>query len=83
MKWNVWRKATRSNPSGNCVEIYWKKPPRSNGSGGNNCVEVRTDGESILVRDTKDKGAGPILSFSPEAWQSFISGVKRGEFDRN
>jgi hypothetical protein len=50
-------------------------------SGGGGCVEVafRSDG-SVLVRDTKDRGAG-TLSFTPVEWSAFLLGVKGGEFD--
>lgn len=61
----------------------FKKSPRSNGSGGNNCVEVDLDsGEHgiVLVRDSKDR-SGPVLDFTDAEWQAFIEGVKRGEFD--
>lgn len=80
----MWRKSSRSNGNGgnNCVEVdaNWHKSTRSNPSG--NCVEVSdTDSEVIRVRDTKDKGTGPILSFTPAEWIAFIEGVKAGEFD--
>jgi Domain of unknown function (DUF397) len=61
----------------------WKKSPRSNGTGGSNCVETKlaTGGNEVLVRDTKDNGAGPILAFSKLEWLAFIEGVKSGDFD--
>lgn len=55
----------------------WYKSSRSDA--GKQCVEVRHDAEVTLVRDTKDLGAGPILSFPAAAWSEFIdSGVWRG-----
>jgi hypothetical protein len=33
---------------------------------------------AVAVRDTKDRGAGPDLVFTPGAWRSFITGVKHG-----
>ena len=53
-------------------------------SGANgNCVEIAElhDG-GWAVRDTKDRGDGPILLFTATEWQAFIAGVKAGEFDR-
>jgi len=51
------------------------------------CVEVQmvtshVDGPivAIDVRDSKENN-GPVLSFLPEEWQSFIDGVKAGDFD--
>lgn len=35
-----WKKPSKSNPSGNCVEVKFDKASRSNGNGGNNCIEV-------------------------------------------
>ena len=58
----------------------WKKSSLS--SGGDNCVEVAfaADG-SVGVRDTKQKGLGPILEFTPAEWEAFLGGVGEGEFD--
>lgn len=44
------------------------------------CVEVRCDGETILVRDTKDRDGG-TLTFTRKEWKAFTSGVKADEFD--
>lgn len=80
----MWKKSTRSNGNGgnNCVECSfpaWAKSERSNPSG--NCVEVAKGSAHILVRDTKDNGTGPVLSFTQDEWSAFIDGVKAGEFD--
>jgi uncharacterized protein DUF397 len=58
----------------------WKKSSLS--SGGDNCVEVAfaADG-SVGVRDSKQKGLGPILEFTPAEWEAFLGGVDEGEFD--
>ena len=60
----------------------WKKSSRSNGNGGNNCVEVTflADG-STAVRDSKDP-SGPALTFTAEEWAAFLSGARDGEFDK-
>jgi hypothetical protein len=53
----------------------WRTSSYSGGSGGD-CVEVRDDTGRLLVRDTKDR-TGPVLLFTPEAWQRFADRVKR------
>lgn len=59
----------------------WHKSKRSNGSGGNNCVEVRRYQDRVVVRDSKDEGSGLRLLFTEGEWNAFIAGVKDGEFD--
>ncbi|MFF2143147.1 DUF397 domain-containing protein [Kitasatospora sp. NPDC058190] len=56
----------------------WRKSTYSNGQG--DCVEV-ADGitGTIPVRDSKDPH-GPALSFTPEAWQSFVTAIQAGDF---
>ncbi|MFB9541950.1 DUF397 domain-containing protein [Micromonospora sagamiensis] len=53
----------------------WRKSTRSGGEG--NCVEVAGFGDGIGVRDSKDR-QGPVLSFSPEAWQAFARAAAAG-----
>ncbi|GGK90751.1 hypothetical protein Ppa06_57580 [Planomonospora parontospora subsp. parontospora] len=50
-------------------------------SGG--CVEVRlaADGLGVEVRDTKDAGKGPVLTFTEGEWRDFTRGVRRDVFD--
>jgi hypothetical protein len=57
----------------------WHKAVASNG--GTNCVEVMETADGFLVRDTKDGGAGPVLSFTHAEWEAFLAGVNQGEFD--
>jgi hypothetical protein len=59
--------------------IEWRKSTRSSGNG--NCVEFADLGDSVAVRDTKDRG-GPTLQFSSDGWRAFVAGAKAGEFDR-
>lgn len=45
------------------------------------CVEVGFADGTIGVRDSKDRGAGPVLAFDQHEWECFLAGAKRGEFD--
>lgn len=75
-----WVKSSHSSESAACVEVLdWRKSTRSNTNGA--CVEVAFDGNEVLVRDSKDRGNGPILKFRPAEWDAFVAGAKDGEFD--
>jgi uncharacterized protein DUF397 len=58
----------------------WHKSSRSNGNGGNNCVEVASLDAAVAVRDSKNPD-GPALMFAPAEWNTFLDGAKDGEFD--
>ncbi|MFE3498747.1 DUF397 domain-containing protein [Kitasatospora sp. NPDC059160] len=51
--------------------LQWFKSSYSTSDGGE-CIEVAHSPSAVHVRDSKDK-AGPILTFSPEAWSAFIA----------
>ncbi|MFF3856534.1 DUF397 domain-containing protein [Micromonospora sp. NPDC002575] len=53
----VWRKSTRSNNGGECVEVADNLPG------------------IVGLRDSKDP-AGPVLTFTPSSWVTFIEDVK-------
>jgi hypothetical protein len=57
--------------------MQWRKSKRCAAA---DCVEVARDGDSILVRDSKQTDAAR-LTFTLAEWQSFVEGVRRGEFD--
>jgi hypothetical protein len=58
----------------------WHKSTASNGA--QNCVEVMETAEGgFLVRDTKDHGTGPVLSFTRGEWLGFLAGVRLDEFE--
>jgi hypothetical protein len=46
------------------------------GSNGGNCLESASVPRAVLVRDTKNHGAGPVLRFTPAAWTAFIDQAK-------
>jgi hypothetical protein len=58
----------------------WKKSSRSNGNGGNNCVEVAFLDTGVAVRDSKNR-SGPALTFTQAEWTAFVDSAKDGEFD--
>src|ERR1035441_5887036 len=60
-------------------DLRWRKASFS-GNGGASCVEVgqARDG-MILVRDTKNRGRGPVHRCTPEEWRAFITGVGEGQ----
>jgi hypothetical protein len=58
----------------------WKKSSRSNGNGGNNCVEVAVLDTVVAVRDSKNP-SGPALIFNSAKWTEFVNSAKAGEFD--
>jgi hypothetical protein len=59
-------------------DARWRK---SGNSGDGGCVEVaRADG-AVGVRDSKDRGAGPVLVFSEREWSAFLAGARSGDFD--
>jgi hypothetical protein len=57
----------------------WIKASASNAQGS--CVEQRRHDDLIEVRDTKDRGAGPILKFTRAEYLAWIDAAKNGEFD--
>jgi len=57
---------------------FWQRSSRSGSNGA--CVEVRDQGDSVAVRDSKNQG-GAVLTFPPDEWRRFIAATKDGEFD--
>jgi hypothetical protein len=60
------------------IGSQWRKSSAS--SSNANCVEVRGQGETVDIRDSKNPD-GPVLNFGPGQWAAFLTGVKLGEFD--
>ncbi len=75
-----WRKASYSaNGGGNCVEVGslpWRTATHS-ANGGGECVEAAHVHGAILIRDTKNRGAGPVLRVSAETWRAFVATLRR------
>jgi hypothetical protein len=57
----------------------WRKSTASDSGSG--CLEARWVGGMVQVRDTKQGGRGPILTFTPLEWWAVKVGMSRGEFD--
>ncbi|HEX5496038.1 MAG TPA: DUF397 domain-containing protein [Mycobacteriales bacterium] len=59
----------------------WRKSTYSGNDNG--CVEfAELGGGRVGVRDTKDRGHGPVLVFGGPAWTAFVHAVKAGDVDR-
>jgi hypothetical protein len=72
-----WGTAPRTSGNAECAAgstVPWRTSSRSNSSGA--CVETATIGATVAVRDTKDNGHGPVLRFTPPAWQAFTATLK-------
>jgi hypothetical protein len=54
----------------------WRKSSYS-GNGGQDCVEAATATGTVLIRDTKDNGRGPVLRFTPAAFAEFTGRLRR------
>ncbi|MEE6261608.1 DUF397 domain-containing protein [Plantactinospora sonchi] len=55
----------------------WHKSTRSGDNGGD-CVEVADNLPGIVgLRDSKDP-TGPVLTFAPDDWTTFVVAVKTG-----
>ena len=68
-----WRKSSRSQINGNCLEAAWQKSSHSNST---NCTEAALRNDTVLVRDSKLGDGSPVLAFSPTDWQSFLQRIK-------
>ena len=51
------------------------------GGPGEQALEVAVVGDRIAVRDSKQRGGGPVLEFTATEWAAFLAGVRGGEFD--
>ncbi|MEU5850076.1 DUF397 domain-containing protein [Saccharopolyspora shandongensis] len=63
------------------TSAHWRKSTYSNEA--NACVEVASALGTTGVRDSKQCGRGPILTFDQELWNGFIGGLKAGRFGRS
>ena len=72
---STWRKSSYSFSNGNCAEVAaWRRSARCNGGA---CVEVGQGQAVVAVRDTRDREAGPVLTFDAGDWRAFTERLKR------
>ena len=57
------------------IEHGWRKSSRSSTG---NCVEVKEDGDVVLMRNSNDR-SGPVLAFDRAAFRAFIADLKAGD----
>lgn len=62
------------------TDTPWFKAVASGGDGGG-CVEMRGIDGDVEIRDTKAKGTGAILRFTPKEFEAWVDGAKKGEYD--
>jgi hypothetical protein len=60
-------------------QLNWIKASRSYDCG--ECIELADDGDSVLVRDSKDP-SGPRLRFTRRELAAFVHAAGAGEFDQ-
>lgn len=56
------------------LDPHWRKASYS--GNGANCVEAGSVPGAVLIPDTKDRGHGPVLRFSPHAFSAFTSRIR-------
>jgi Domain of unknown function (DUF397) len=57
------------------VSPGWRKSSYSNG-GADTCVEAGHVPGAVLVRDTTQHGAGPVLRVTPADWGRFTATIR-------
>jgi hypothetical protein len=75
-----WRKSSYSDNGGTaCIEVAtfpWRKSSHSD-NGGSACVEAASAPGAVLVRDTTQHGAGPVLRLAAADWARFTTTLAR------
>lgn len=60
--------------SSDTTSATWRKSTYSTAQGS--CVEAGTVPGHVLVRDTTQRGNGPVVGISPSAWHRFIARIR-------
>ena len=58
-------------------ELAWYRDKRCE-SGA--CVEIAEDGDTVLLRSTRNQKAAPV-ALSRDEWREFLAGAKDGAYD--
>jgi hypothetical protein len=66
----------RGSSMAGTTDLTWR---RSNRCDSGSCVEIATDGDRVLLRDSADPG-GHVLIFTQDEWQAFVTGLKEADF---
>ena len=53
----------------------WRKSSYS-GNGGSSCVEAGHIPGAVLIRDTTQRGQGPVLRVSARTWRQFTAAIR-------
>ncbi|MEU9837798.1 DUF397 domain-containing protein [Actinomadura sp. NPDC048032] len=78
-----WRRSTRSEDHGNCVELAlpsWRRSTRSDETGGH-CVELAALPHAIGIRDSKAPDAGH-LALTRRAFADLLARAKQDSLPR-
>jgi hypothetical protein len=59
------------------VNAVWRKSSRCESG---TCVEVAVGDGVVAMRDAKNVD-GPVLTFTDQAWATFLDGIRIGEFE--
>ncbi len=57
------------------VNPRWRKASYS--GEGANCVEAGSIPGAVLIRDTKERGYGPVLRLTPRAFADFTTRIRK------
>ena len=58
------------------TERAWRRSSRCDNAA---CVEVSLTESAAYMRNSQEP-EGVVLQIAPEAWRSFLDGIRRGEF---
>jgi len=78
----MWRTSSASQGMNSCVEVAFHTAAASTEIG--NCVDVGVCGcgdGTVHVRDTKDNGTGPVLTFGLPVWVAFLEWLENNDID--
>ncbi|GEM_PF-1196105 len=68
-------KRTRSSVS-TLGQLNWHVALACNGG---ECIRVASQGDQIIIGDSKNPGA--VLTYSRSEWDAFVRGIRQGDFE--